>query len=154
MSTGVIACREGFTANPELSPKFVPTGYSESYICLLSDSELIPTNDERFLEVRFVKRLWNVCDGQRRFRFSAFKSSSVFKVLEGFRPRSELAFVEPAYQFETSMSINDFSKRPVFIGFFAHFENNPCKYALRQRKSALLKPLFYKGLRAFCPENA
>jgi len=59
------------------------------------------------------------------FRFQEFFSCK--GASEGYCQPPELAFVEPAYYSEESMSINDSSKKPDFIGFFAHFKKSSRK---------------------------
>lgn len=86
LSTEFVARQEWFTANPELSPRFFPLAIPSLTFAYCSNSELVSYRDREFLELRFVKRLWNVCGGQRRFRCSAFKSSSVVKVRRRLLP--------------------------------------------------------------------
>ena len=99
LSTGLIACQERFTANPELSPKFFPLAIPRSYICLLSDSErcpyLLPSHWYGVLGSSLRQETWEClrwAEVLSLFRFQEFFS---FQGAGGYCPRSELAFVEP-----------------------------------------------------------
>ena len=125
LSTEFVARQEWFTVNPELSPKFFPLAIPSLTIayCQIVIPNWCPTIDREFLELCFVKRLWNVCDGQRRFRCSAFKSSSVVKVRRRLSPPFRTCVRR------TSLSLNA----------------NQCKSMNTEKPS---KPLYHKGFRA------
>ena len=155
LSTEFVARQEWFTVNPELSFKFFPLAIPSLTFayCQIVIPNWCPTIDREFLELCFVKRLWNVCDGQKRFRCSAFKSSSVVKVLGRLSPPFRTCVRRTSLPCE-GINVNQwYVKKPSKIRLFWPFWRNPVEKGWSGAKSDLLKPLSYKGLLAFWPEN-
>lgn len=147
------AWRTWFTANSVLSLRFFPLAIPSLTFAYCLIPNWCPTDDREFLEVRFVKRLWNVCDGQKRFRCSAFKSSSVVKVLGRLSPPFRTCVRRTSLPCE-GINVNQwYVKKPNKIRLFWPFSRNFVEMGWSGAKSDLLKPLFHKGLLAFCPEN-